>query len=250
MGFGEFIEAYGGNVQMVLTLVAALVIVGLIVAFVVNKGNVYGMPVVQLFKEGMSGSETVATASGTVVPEGFYGGVARGAGVPDCLRTLTDAAEVYRTLAEACPESKDLAEMRLLLSKWGCLKKDLMGIQGVVEATRYQPYSTLHDRIPVADIAGQCKSKTMPQRDLDISLETWRERADFLLRRLAASVNLSQQEVTRLEKLLASAWADLYNIAKSQCLTYIPSGELKLPRDAAPYLPDNLVDLGPYKGYF
>jgi hypothetical protein len=249
MGFGEFIEAYGGNVQMVLTLAAALVIVGLIIAFVVNKGNVYGMPVVQLFKEGMSGSE-VSASSVPGVSEGFYGGVARGAGVPDCLRTLTDAAEVYRTLAEACPESKDLAEMRLLLSKWGCLKKDLMGIQGVVEATRYQPYSTLHDRIPVADIAGQCKSKTMPQRDLDISLETWRERADFLLRRLAASVNLSQQEVARLEKLLASSWADLYNIAKSQCLTYIPSGELKLPRDAAPYLPDNLVDLGPYKGYF
>lgn len=243
MGFGEFIEEYGANLQMVLMLVAALVIVGLIVAFVVNKGNVYGMPAINLFKaEGMSASGSDA--------EGFYGGVARGAGVPDCLRTLVDAAEVYRRLAEVCPESKDLAEMRLLLSKWGCLKKDLMGIQGVVEATRYQPYSTLHDRIPVADIAGQCKSKTMPPRDLDICLETWRERANFLLRRLAASVNMPQQEVVQLEKLLATAWADLYDVAKSQCLAYIPSGEILLPRDAAPYSPDNLVDLGPYKGYF
>lgn len=125
-----------------------------------------------------------------------------------------------------------------------------MSPSGIVEATRYVPYSTLHDRIPVADMAGQCNAKTMPARDLDITFDTWKERGLFLLRRLCSATTMSSSEASALESKLMSAWTDVYQIAKSQCLTYIPSGEKMLPRDAAPYSPDEIGDLGTYKGYF
>jgi hypothetical protein len=124
-----------------------------------------------------------------------------------------------------------------------------MSPSGIVEATRYTPYSTSHDRIPVADIAGQCNAKTIPQRDLDISFETWHGRAKYLLRRLCTQANLGEGEVVALENKLNSAWEDVYDIAKSQCLSTIPSGE-QLGRDAAPHMPNELKDLGSYKGYF
>jgi hypothetical protein len=111
------------------------------------------------------------------------------------------------------------------------------------------PYSTLHDRIPVPDIAGQCNAKTIPKRDLDITFDTWKQRARYLFRRLAAGANMTNAEAAGLEKRLMNAWSDVYNIATSQCLASIPSDKMN-PRDAVPRTPDELVDLGTYSGYF
>jgi hypothetical protein len=259
MGLAEFIESYGFHIQTVIIFVAFLAISALIVKFVVDKGYVGGMPHYKTIvreEEGFTTTMKVPVKQEKKVKEeeGFYGGIAVGAGEPQCLRTLPEAAEVYATFMGRQTGSEqagsDLEEFRLLVSKWGCLKKDLMSPSGIVEATRYVPYSTLHDRIPVADLAGQCNAKTVPSRDLDITFETWKERGLFLLRRLCSATNLSSAEATALEKKLMTAWADVYEIAKSQCLTYIPSGQLMLPRDAAPYSPDEISELGPYKGYF
>ncbi len=205
--------------------------------------------------EGFVGAETKALNHQKIVEkakEGFYGGAANGAGEPSCLRTLADAAAVYdeismRVSGEQGP--KDLAEFKLLLSKWACLKKDLMSPSGIVDATRMLPYSTLHDRIPVPDIAGQCNAKTIPKRDLDITFDTWKQRARYLFRRLAAGANITNAEAAALEKRLMNAWSDVYNVATSQCLTSTPSGKMS-PRDAAPRTPDELVDLGTYSGYY
>lgn len=231
---------------MVIPAVIILVLIWALLQFVVVKGYVRGMPLVA--GEGFLNTGCSSTQSQSPTGEGFYGGVARGAGQPDCLRTLSDAAAVYWRLENAS-DSKDLAEFRLLLSKWACLKKDLMSPSGIVEASRYLPYSTMHDRIPVPDVAGQCNSKTMPKRDLDITFETWRDRATYLFRRLCASAKIPSKEMATLEKQLLAAWADVYDIATSQCLTYIPSGSKLLPRDAAPYTPDSLVDLRNYDGF-
>jgi hypothetical protein len=231
--FGELLENYGSAAKIVGIAIVFLGIMWVLLQLVVVKGHVKGIP----------------TTRPLVKEEGFYGGVARGAGQPDCLRTLSDAAAVYWRFQNATCDPKDLAEFRLLLSKWACLKKDLMSPSGIVEATRYMPYSTMHDRIPVPDIAGQCNSKTMPKRDLDITFETWRERAIYLFRRLSASANIPSSEVAELEKQLMAAWTDVYDVATSQCLTYIPSGSKLLPRDAAPYTPDELVDLRNYDGF-
>ena len=184
--------------------------------------------------------------------EGFYGGAANGAGEPSCLRTLSDAAAVYDVVAgqPGAIGTQDLAEFKLLLSKWACLKKDLMSPSGIVDATRMLPFSTLHDRIPVPDLTGQCNAKSVPLRDLDITFDTWKERGLFLLRRLSTAAGIGGAELEALQAKLMAAWSDVYNIAGSQCLTYIPSGQKMLPRDAAPYCPDEIADLGTYKGYF
>jgi hypothetical protein len=236
--FGELIEKYGGLLKILVPVLVILVLIWALLQFVVVKGDVKGIPT----------TRPLVKKADEVAAEGFYGGVARGAGQPDCLRTLSDAADVYWRF-EGSSDSKDLAEFRLLLSKWACLKKDLMSPSGIVEATRYMPYSTMHDRIPVPDIAGQCNSKTMPKRDLDITFETWRDRASYLFRRLCASAGVSGSEADDLEKKLMSAWKDVYDVATSQCLTYIPSGSKLLPRDAEPYMPDSLVDLRDYDGF-
>jgi hypothetical protein len=250
MGFAEFIESYGFHIQTAIIFIVFLVVGALIIKFVVDKGYVNGMPLhralvrAEGFQNGASKKE---------VAEGF-GGIAVGAGEPQCLRTLPEAAEVYATLLERSAPGEqtdsDLEEFRLLVSKWGCLKKDLMSPSGIVEATRYVPYSTLHDRIPVADLAGQCNAKTLPSRDLDITFDTWKDRGLFLFRRLSKVSGIGGAELESLQGKLMAAWSDVYNIAQSQCIATIPSGEKMLPRDAAPYSPDEISDLGTYKGYF
>ena len=245
--FGEFLEKYGGVLKIVIPVIVILGFIWALLQFVVVKGYVKGMPEHRPLEKAAE-KEGFMSTKRSPTGEGFYGGVARGAGQPDCLRTLSDAAAVYWRFEKA-GDTKDLAEFRLLLSKWACLKKDLMSPSGIVEATRYLPYSTMHDRIPVPDIAGQCNSKTMPKRDLDITFETWRDRASYLFRRLCASTGVAGSEAEELEKQLMSAWKDVYDVATSQCLTYIPSGSKLLPRDAEPYMPDSLVDLRNYDGF-
>ena len=83
--------------------------------------------------------------------EGFAG-PAKGAGVPDCLSTSRDCAQLYELLSskQAVTEEgpDDLRELKLILSKISCLKRDLMGNAKVVQATIYQPFSTSHDLEP------------------------------------------------------------------------------------------------------
>lgn len=216
-----------------LYLIAFLALIAFIAWFMTYKGNT--MPVGAFPKLSLSESE------------GFYGGAPNGAGEPSCLRTLSDAAAVYDAVAIRCEGEQDLAEFKLLLSKWACLKKDLMSPSGIVDATRMLPYSTLHDRIPVPDLAGQCNAKSVPLRDLDITFDTWNRRSKYLFRRLAKG--MTGAEAAALEDRLMKAWKDVYDVAKSQCISSVPAGKMN-PRDAVPRTPDDLVDLGTYSGYY
>ena len=225
-----------------------LIIVSIIAvsSFFVWKGNT--MPIAKLPEVLMKRSDGFSASQ-----EGFFGGAANGAGEPSCLRTLTDASAVYEELSMRCggyeQAQKDLAELRLLVSKWACLKKDIMSPSGIVIATRSLPYSTLHDRIPVPDIAGQCNSKTIPARDLDITFDTWNKRAKYLFRRLASGAKIGQAEAAKLEGKLLASLRDVYEIAKSECLGSIPAGKMN-PRDAQPYTPDEITEHGTYSGYY
>jgi hypothetical protein len=151
------------------------------------------------------------------VEEGFFGGVVRGSGHPDCLRTLQGSAEVM-SMVMAAAGNADYNELQIILSKLACLKKDLMSPSGIVEATRYQPYMTSHDREPVAEVTAQCLSQTIPSRDLDIIFLTWKNRGKNLLRRLCTEANLKEDQVKKAEAIFEQSWADVYDVARGRCL--------------------------------
>jgi hypothetical protein len=189
------------------------------------------------------------------VDEGFFGGVARGSGHPDCLRTLPEGSEILDTLLgriEGNPSvtegSADYREFQLILSKLGCLKKDLMSPSGIVDATRYQAFETAHDRINVAEVCAMCFSKTIPERDLDIIFATWRDRGKVLLRKLCTEAQLNEQGVKRLEDLYSKAWSDVYEISKSKCIKtdFSKQNGGQTLGDVGAYEPEHLKDLRSY----
>ena len=182
--------------------------------------------------------------------EGFFGGVARGAGHPDCLRTLNDGAELLGiVMTPETTNQPDFVEFQVLLSKLGCLKKDLMSPSGIVEATRYQPYEPAHDREPVAEVAATCLNRTIPKRDLDIIFQTWKNRGNVLLKRLCTLAELTEAQVVHCEQLFANSWIDVYEVAQGRCIA--TAGEIKAAvDDARPYEPNDVKDLGEYNGYF
>jgi len=180
--------------------------------------------------------------------EGFYGGAVRGTGHPDCLRDLNEGAEVLSYVMGA-QGTADYDEFQLILSKLGCLKKDIMSPSGIVEATRYQPYATSHDREPVAEVAGSCLNRTIPRRDLDIVFKTWLDRGKILLKRLCTITNLKEKEVERCESLFASAHADVYAVAIGRCII-TPGEQEAAAHDAQPNDDPYASGQREYKGYF
>jgi hypothetical protein len=189
------------------------------------------------------------------VDEGFFGGVARGSGHPDCLRTLPEGSEILDTLlsrVNANPSvsegSADYREFQLILSKLGCLKKDLMSPSGIVDATRYQAFETAHDRINVAEVCAMCLNKSIPSRDLDIVFATWRDRGKVLLRKLCTEAQLNQEQLNRIESLFHKAWSDVYDISKSKCLKtdFSMQNGGSIGRDVSAYEPEDLKDLRDY----
>ena len=180
--------------------------------------------------------------------EGFYGGAARGTGHPDCLRDLQEGAEVLGYVMGA-QGTEDYDEFQLILSKLGCLKKDLMSPSGIVQATLYQPYATSHDREPVGEVAGTCLNRTIPKRDLDIIFKTWLDRGKILLKRLCTLTQMREEQVQKCDQLFESAHADVYNVAIGRCLI-TPAEQYAEAHDAQPYEDPFLSDLREYKGYF
>jgi len=193
---------------------------------------------------------------GGAVFEGFAG-PARGAGMPDCVRSSKEAAALYELLAgkvnttEEGPD--DLRELQLILSKLACFKRDLTGTAGVVAATRTQPFSTAHDLEPVAETTARCFAKTIPQRDLALSLDKWGSRGTFLLKRLCTSLGLKAAEEEEAERLFGRLMADVGDVAMGRCCN--AAGEAIIagqnqPRLVGGYEPPGLNELRKYEGYY
>lgn len=187
--------------------------------------------------------------------EGFAG-PARGSGAPDCLRALDDAAKLYDLLSSKAVTTEegpdDLRELRVLLSKLACLKQDLMGTAQVVNATRQQPFSTAHDMEPVAETAARCFAKTIPQRDLQLSLDKWGSRGTFLIKRLCTSLNLSDSEEKAALGYFGSAMYDVNSVALGVCCN---AGEPSIAgeqvrRGMSAFEPPNVQVLRTYEGYY
>ena len=186
--------------------------------------------------------------------EGF-GGVAVGSGMPDCVRSSAEGgqlADFFMSRESSAEEgADDLREFLILLGKLSCFKKDLMGASGVVEATRYQPYSTAHDIEPVAETTARCFAKTIPPRDLAISFDKWSSRGAKLLRRLCTAYDASPEQFAKLTTTFGTMVADVKDIAEKACHVGTPVINGKPQgRDIQGYQPDEAVDLGPYTGRY
>ena len=188
--------------------------------------------------------------------EGFAG-PARGAGMPDCIRSSKDAAALYEMLLAKVSSTEegadDLRELQLILGKIACFKRDLTGAAGVVAATRTQPFSTAHDLEPVAETTARCFAKTIPQRDLALSLDKWGSRGTFLLKRLCTSFGFTDHEDDEALGLFGRAMGDITDIAMSRCCN--SAGEAVIagvaqPRMIAGYEAPGLNELREYKGYY
>jgi hypothetical protein len=220
------------------TTISWIVLIAVIVA-IVGAIYVQYLPV-------LSPILTIPTPS--IISEGFYGGAVRGTGHPDCLRDLQEGAEVLSYVMGA-QGTEDYDEFQLILSKLGCLKKDLMSPSGIVQATLYQPYATSHDREPVGEVAGSCLNRTIPKRDLDIIFKTWLDRGKILLKRLCTLTQMSEEQVQKCDQLFASAHADVFNVATGRCLI-TPAEQYAGVHDAQPYEDPSIANLREYKGYY
>jgi hypothetical protein len=189
--------------------------------------------------------------------EGFMGTV-YGAGEPPCLRNLNEAAQVLAALDSAgavrveAPGSEveaDRKELALLLGKLACLKQDLMSPSGIVLATRSLPFETQHDRQSVAEVAGQCLNRSIPNRDLDIIFQTWANRGKQLIANLCTAKGLDEEACRQIEITFSNAWKDVYGVAQQRCLATPGDGTGSKDRTAA-FLPPSLDLLHTYQGYY
>ncbi len=187
--------------------------------------------------------------------EGFFGGVARGAGSPDCLRSSAEGSELVAMFQHTGKDndynSENARELTQIVSKLSCFKKDLISPSHIVEATRYQQFVTMHDIEPIAETTGRCFAKTISPRDLEIAFDKWQDRGEKLIRMLCADNHLSSAEHEKAMKLFEYLLRDVKDIARGSCL----QGEAIIagkpgPRDAHPFENPELENLGEYKGYY
>lgn len=188
--------------------------------------------------------------------EGFYAGPAVGAGKPDCMQSSKDCAALYELLSNRPIQTEDgpddLRELQVILSKISCFKRDLTGVAGVVEATRYQPFSTSHDLEPIAETTARCFAKTIPQRDLALGLDKWGGRGTFLIKRLCTSEKLTEAEEADALRLFGDAMADISDIALGKCCNSdvgVIAGQPQ-PRMVGGYEPTAITNLRQYTGNY
>ena len=183
--------------------------------------------------------------------EGF-GAPVVGAGQPDCLHESNEAAAIVGAFQDRVGSveegNPDLDELKVLLGKLCCMKRDLVAVNGTVNATLYQPFMTAHDIEPVAETVGRCFAKTVPERDLSLSFEKWKTRGRFLIRRLCSA---SDTEKGKMDTLFDQVLVDVYDIAQQRCLAGTPAIDAKpLSREVSAFAPPALDDLREYTGYY
>ncbi len=172
--------------------------------------------------------------------------------VSESLRALPEAEELLSFLdkagaGEGTRSSRNAvrSELELLLHKMAALVADLTSSEQLVNQTRHLPFETAHDRLVVGELCGMCLQQTMSARDLDILLETWRERGVLLLRKLCTIENLTETDVLFSEKLWTKASERVRDVATARCVKPLPSLALGA-RDAVPFEPVRLQGAQPY----
>lgn len=188
------------------------------------------------------------------VAEGF-GAPVVGAGIPDCLHESNESAQIVSAFMGRVDSveqgAPDFEELKVILSKLACMKRDLIGVAQVVNATLYQPFATAHDVEPVAETVGRCFAKTIPPRDLEISFDKWKTRGRFLINRLCGAANFNAAQNQQVNALYDAVLVDVYDVASQRCLAGQPEIMGKnTPRDVTAFSPPEIKDLREYTGYY
>jgi hypothetical protein len=171
-----------------------------------------------------------------------------------CGATLADGEQLYsmfsgRDLSHTEDGNKDLNDLKNLLAKLACMKRDLLSPSGLISAEKELQFCTYSDIQPSAETTARCLSKQIPDRDLEIQFEKWNRYGNDLLLRLCTDANLKEYEVVKAEKLFESVITDVYDIAKIKCLTGVPVDHVGGPRDPVKYMAPELKNLREYEGY-
>ena len=201
--------------------------------------------------------------------EGFYGGASVGTSGLPCGRVSVEAEQLYAifssrpvTVGEEGSASSDLGlrsqqgntdlrDLKDLLSKLTCFKADLMSPGQTVTAVKELGFATHMDIQPVADLTGRCFAKLVPERDLSIQFEKWRDFGLDMIRRLCTASSMSELEASQAERLFFVVWNDVMNVAQGACIKGPPQGMFKSgPYDPVANTPDSIKELRPYDGLY
>jgi hypothetical protein len=188
--------------------------------------------------------------------EGFYGGAVTGSSNLPCGRVSSEAEQLYalfssKKLFVGEEGSKNLTDLKNLLSKLTCFKRDLMSPGKTITAIKELGFSTHMDIQQVADLTGRCFSKIVPERDLEIQFIKWRDFGMDVIRRLCTAGNISEAERTHAETLFSAVWKDVQSVAQGECISPPPKDPYVRSRlDPAANTPNQLQNLRPYDGYY
>jgi hypothetical protein len=188
--------------------------------------------------------------------EGFYGGAVNGSSGLPCGRVSVEAEQLYamfssRPVTVGEEGNTDLRDLKDLLSKLTCFKADLMSPGQTITAVKELGFATHMDIQPVADLTGRCFAKLVPERDLSIQFEKWRDFGLDMIKRLCTASSMSELEVSQAERLFFLVWNDVMNIAQGMCIKGPPQGMFKTgPYDPVANTPDSIKELRPYDGLY
>jgi hypothetical protein len=103
----------------------------------------------------------------------------------------------------------------------------------------------------VAETTARCFAKTIPKRDLELSLDKWKTRGEMLVRRLCTSYSFNEVDIAKALALFKGVIGDITGVSMSVCL----KGPVKIagqggPRMISGFEPASLVNLREYTGYY
>jgi len=188
------------------------------------------------------------------VKQGFYGGAIAGSSAIPCGRMSSEAESLYALFASKNTKqseegSANMMDLKNLLSKLCCFKKDLMSPQQIISAVKELGFSTQQDIQPLGDLTGRCFNKTIPERDLSLQFIKWREAGLTLIHRLCTEGKLSESEVVKAEQLFKKVMEDVQDVAYTQCLATLPKDK-KLRSDPEPMMTEDVSYLKSYDGLY
>jgi len=208
---------------------------------------------ISLFFIKYSGTRPIASGFVGTVPtnEGFT--ATNGVSNVPCGHDLADGEALYsmflgRDMGRTEDGKKDIDDMRNLLAKLACMKRDLLSPSGTISAEKELAFCTYSDIQSTSETTARCLSKQIPERDLEIQFEKWNRYGLDLIKRLCTDTNMNESEVVSAEKLFGSVIEDVNSIAKMKCLTGVPVDD-ESPRDPAKYASPETKNLQPYEGY-